>query len=378
MSASSGSLDDLRIVQVCRTGWPHVGGMESAVGGLAGALLSQGHQVRVVTLDRALTDGRPLPVGRWRGVPYVRLRRVGPRRYPFARGLIRQLRGADIVHVHGLDGLTDLAVATRAVHRARVGISTHGGFFHTGRTRRLKEAWLRTVTRRTLRRADAVWFTSAADNERLGAAGISGTVIENGVEVDRFADLRRHPRTGRWVVLGRIDVHKGLEDLIDALAIIARKDPRPFVVDVVGRVESEGLREDLRVRVAAWDLGDRLHFHGEVDTAALRWLLGRAELALFPSRYEGFGIAVVEMMAAGVPVVVSTIPAFARLVRPDVEGYCVDFGDPAAAAEHLVALRQRDHEPLVAAARERAQGYRWGARVREWETAYRALLSGTG
>jgi len=308
----------------------------------------------------------------------VRLRRRGPRRYPFASGLTRQILGADIVHVHGLDGLADLAVATRLVHRARVGVSTHGGFFHTRRTPRLKEVWLRTVTRHTLQRADAVWFTSAGDEERLRAAAISGTVIENGVDVDRFADLARRPRTGRWLVLGRIAVHKGLDDLIDALAIVARKDPQPFTVDVVGRADSGRAMEDLQVRIAAWGLQDRLHFHGEVDHAALRWLLGRAELALFPSRYEGFGLAVVEVMAAGVPVVVNAIPAFERLVRPDVEGYRVDFGDPATAAERLVALRQRDHAPVAAAAREKAERYRWGAKVLEWETAYRALLSGTG
>jgi len=377
MPGPAGSRDALHIVQVCRTAWPHVGGMESAVGGLAGALLARGHRVRVVTLDRALSDGRSLPEGRWQGVPYVRLRRIGPRRYPFARGLTRQLLGADIVHVHGLDGLADLAVATRVVHRARVGISTHGGFFHTGRTARFKETWLRTVTRHTLRRADAVWFTSAGDEERLCAAAIPGTLIENGVDVERFTGLVRRPRPGQWVVFGRVDLHKGLEDLIDTLAIVARRDPQPFAVDVVGRMRSVRLAKDLQNRIGAWGLEERVHFHGEVDGAALRRLLGRAELALFPSRYEGFGIAVVEMMAAGVPVVVNAIPAFDRLVRAGVEGYRVDFGDPAAAAERLVALCRGDHDPLVAAALEKAERYRWDVRVREWETAYRALLSRT-
>ncbi len=368
----------MRIVQVCRIGWPHVGGMEVAVDGLARALAGRGHDVRVVTLARALTDGRVLPEARHEGVPYLRVPRVGFSRYPLARGLLPHLRGADIVHVHGLDGLSDQVVATRRWHGARVAVSTHGGYFHTPRLRRLKEVWLRTITHHTLSRADAVWFTSEADRERLGGGGVSGVVLENGVDTDRFAGLPRAPEPGRFVVFGRVDAHKGLGDLLDVLAILATRDARPFVLDVVGPEGARGVVDALRDRAAAWGLEERVRFHGALPEAPLREILARAELALFPSRYEGFGLAVVELMAAGMPVVVSAIPAFDRLVRPGATGHRIDFTQPDPAADALAALRGGDHTAQAAAARGAAARYAWSTRVEEWEAAYEGLLAGAG
>lgn len=362
----------MKVVHVCRIGWPHTGGMEAAVDGLARALAGRGHDVRVVTLDHAITDGTPLPEARHDGVPYLRVPRVGPRMYPFARGLGRHLRGADVVHVHGLDGLADLVVRGR--HGARVGISTHGGYFHTPRLGPVKEAWLRTVTRRTLRRADAVWYTSEADRDRLAAAGVPGPVMVNGVDTSRFADLRRAPEAGRFVVFGRLDVHKGLSDLLDALGALAARDPRPFFLDVVGPEAAPGLVDGLRRRAG----GLPVRFHGALPEARLREVLSTAELALFPSRYEGFGIAVVELMAAGIPVVVSAIPAFDRLVQPGVSGHRVDFTRAEQAARALASIREAEHDPLVREARRAAARYSWDRRVEEWVLAYRALAGSAG
>ena len=58
------------IVHVCRTGWPVVGGMETAIHGLARAQVAAGHRVEVVTLQYALDDGRGLPHVDHDGVRY--------------------------------------------------------------------------------------------------------------------------------------------------------------------------------------------------------------------------------------------------------------------------------------------------------------------
>lgn len=353
----------MRIAQVCRIGPPHVGGMERVVAGLSAALQARGHEVEVFTLDRAIPTGEPLPEGLVDGVRTHRLPRVGPRRYPFARGLVPALRGFDLVHVHGLDGLADAVVAARP---APVGISTHGGYFHTPRHRLLKALALRTITRRTLRRADAVWFTSQADRERLAPAGAEGVVLAQGVDLDGFIGVPRRPERGRWLVYGRLDVHKGLDDLLEALTGL------DVEVDVVGPEARPGLARRLSDRAAA--LGVRVRFQGALSRDALRPLLERAELALFPSRAEGFGLSVVEVMAAGVPPVVSGIPAFDELVRPGVDGHRVAFRSPARAREALAALLGADHAAVGARAAERARGFAWDRRVRDWEAAYERVI----
>jgi alpha-1,3-mannosyltransferase len=364
----------VRIAHVCRVGWPHLGGMESAVGGLAGALAKRGHDVRVVTLDRAISDGRPLPRGDWLSVPYLRVPRWGPRRWPFARGLLDAVRGVDVIHVHGVDGLLDELVATRRGHRARIGVSTHGGYLHTERHLLLKRAWLRTGTRLTLRAVDAVWFSSAADRGAFAPSGARGAVIADGVDVEAFAGVERHPEPGRWLVLGRLDVHKGLFDLLATLRALLRVDPRPFRVDIVGPEAAPGLRARLQSAARSLGLGRRVAFHGSAQLSAIRSALARAELALFPSRYEGFGVAVVEAMAAGVPPVVSAIPAFDALVLPGTDGWRVDFRRPMDAARALASLREVDQRPVATAARRSAESYGWDRRVLIWEQAYQAVL----
>src|SRR5690606_8375630 len=172
--------------------------------------LRRGLQPRVVTLDRLFAGEPRLEDGVCDGVAYRRVRAVGHGRYPFARGVAAAVAGADILHLHGLDGLADLAV--RQVRGPRIGLSTHGGYFHTPRQRALKALWLRTVTRSTLRRLDALWFTSEADRQRLAAAGVVGEVLGNGVDVERLRAPRR-PEAGRWAMLGRVEPHKGLADL---------------------------------------------------------------------------------------------------------------------------------------------------------------------
>ena len=357
----------MRIAQVCRIGWPHTGGMEAVVGGLSAALVTRGHEVEVFTLDRSVVDGRPLSEGCTEGVRYRRLPRVGPRRYPFARGLNRALKGFDLAHIHGLDGLADMAVLGR--HGARVGISTHGGYFHSKRHRWLKEVTLRTVTRRTLSRADAVWYTSASDRTALAAAGVFGPVVHNGIDLQRFEGIERKPELGRWLVYGRVDEHKGLERLIDVLAQVEKG-----VVEVVGPEAAPGLIGRLRRRAREVGVGERIRFHGAVSDNRLRHWIGSCEFALFPSHFEGFGLTTVELMAAGMPVVASRIPAFEDLVSDGKTGWLVDFGDPQAAARRLRGLGGEDHTAIQEAARVRGRSFSWDHQVARWERAYAEIL----
>lgn len=368
----SGGERPLHIVHVCRIGWPHRGGMESVVGGLASALAGRGHVVRVVTLDRAITTDEVLPEGVYGGVVYERLPRAGPRRYPMAVGLGRALRGADVVHVHGLDGLLHQVLAHRAALGVRVGVTPHGGFLHTRRQRMIKQLWLRTGAARALGAADAVWFTSEADRDALSPAGVEGPVLPDGVDVDAFSHVERAPEEGRWLVFGRVDVHKGLDDLLDRLAAVAMHDARPFRLRVVGPEARPGLVARLRAQAVKLGIAHRVQFVGPVTHEQLLGELARCELALFPSRYEGFGVAVVEAQAAGVPVVVNDIPPFRAHVRDGVDGFIVDVHG-GGASRRLRGLRGKAQGVSVAA-RESARRHAWSTRVLEWERAYRALL----
>jgi glycosyltransferase involved in cell wall biosynthesis len=223
-----------------------------------------------------------------------------------------------------------------------------------------------------LRGADAVWFTSAHERALLAPTGVSGQLLPNGVDIAPFRQVVRAPEEGRWLVFGRIDVHKGLDLLLDRLAAVASHDPRPFQVRVVGAESRPGLIAALLEKARKLGLRHRVRFLGPATPADLAAEMARCEFALFPSRAEAFGVAVVEAQAAGVPVVVQDIPPFRELVSDGVDGFVVDFrgGDGSRRLRLL-----RGHAQSVSApAREASLRHAWDTKVVQWEAEYTALV----
>ena len=131
--------------------------------------------------------------------------------------------------------------------------------------------------------------------------------------------------------------------------------------------------EAKRVHEAVQRLGleRRVDFRGHVERDELAALYRGAQLLVFPSRYEGFGLPVLEAMASGTPVVATRAGAV-----PEVAGdaaVLVDPGDPAALAagmERALAERER----LVAAGLERARMFSWAETARRTLEVYRELV----
>lgn len=278
---------------------------------------------------------------------------------------------ADLVHVHGVDGLADQLV--HAPGGPPVGVSTHGGYFHTRRQAPIKRVWVRTVTRATFRRAGAVWYTSESDRRLFAGAGRAGPVIPNGIDLAPFRTVVRRPEAGRWLVLGRVDVHKGVDDLCDAVARWMAERP-PLRIEVVGPFASRAVQRRLVQRVERLGLSGVIHFRGRRSLPEVLDHLGRAELALFPSRREGFGIAAIEAMAAGVPVVVSHADAFRGHIEAGA-AHAVDFHRPDRAAAELARLRPHHAGGTVPNARARAATFSFEAVGRAYDDAYQTLLA---
>ncbi len=187
----------------------------------------------------------------------------------------------------------------------------------------------------------------------------------HGVDSSRVAGARaRFGLAGRYVLwAGTIEPRKNLPVLLDAFTRVAERD-RDITLVLAGPT---GWNESIGDRVAA--LGDRVRSLGFVDRPALEALMAGAELFCFPSRREGFGLPVLEAMAAGTAVITSSGTSTAEVVgecgitidRDDVEGLA------AAISELLDDDTERDR--LAAAGRDRAE------RVFTWEATATALVS---
>ncbi len=156
------------------------------------------------------------------------------------------------------------------------------------------------------------------------------SVIHNGIDtpVAVRRELAGEGRPVRIVTVGRLAAPKDFLTLIKAVGLLERGS---ITLDVLGdgpqRVELES---------KAKALGPRVTFHGEVSDVADH--LARADVFVLSSRSEGLPISVLEAMAAGLPIVASSVGGLAELVAEGRNGYLVPAGDPQAMAAALQML----------------------------------------
>jgi len=221
-------------------------------------------------------------------LPYL-WRSLGPSDVAWLARVLREER-ADVAHLHTF---ASQVLGTRAAARsgARVLRTEHS-------TRVYDDPSCWPFSRWSLARADA----AVAISEHVRAVALARApwasgkmrVVRNGVDVEHFAprdDAKADTFT--FVIVGRLEPRKGVERALEALAGVPGAR-----LHVLGIGEE---RAALEARTRALGLTERVRFLGYLTDA--RPVLGRAHAALCSSRSEGLGIALLEAMAMGVPVV---------------------------------------------------------------------------
>jgi glycosyltransferase involved in cell wall biosynthesis len=181
-------------------------------------------------------------------------------------------------------------------------------------------------------------------------------MVGAGVPEELFA-LERNPQEF-LLYFGRLDIfHKGLDVLLEALALIVRERPA-----VELRIAGRG-KDAERVAELARNLGiaENVKLLGAVSDAERNALFAGAAVQLMPSRFEGFGLAAAEAMAAGVPLIASDVGSLPEVVDAPRGGHLVPSENPRALADATLALLDNpgERESLSSSARESARRFRW-------------------
>lgn len=376
LSRSSGSM---RIIHVVRQFRPGVGGLENMVGDLAAAQVGRGHSVRVVTLNRlfdAPPDERLVSRETMAGVEVVRVPYFGSRRYPIAVSVIKHIKDADIVHVHGLDFFFDYLALTALWHRRKLVVSTHGAFFHTPYAAALKRIYFATMTRLSLSQYAGVATVGIEDDRLFNTIRSRGILlIENGVDIDKYCGASAHTPTRTIVSVGRFSSNKRFDRMIAFTAALRRQDPR-WRLSIVGRPWDLSVR-DLNALAESAGVADAVEIVAAPSNDAVRDIMARCTVIASASDYEGFGLAAVEGMSAGLYPVLSDIPPFRRLVERSGLGVLLDFSSADTAADRFLAKWQ-DVEADWGAARQAAMTassqYGWSRVNEKYESLYHSVL----
>ena len=217
------------------------------------------------------------------------------------------------------------------------------------------------ITRWLIRRMDAIIATSDISASFLK---VKATVIPHGVDTDvyapptdRAAAFAESGLPGRYAVgcFGRVRAQKGTDVFVDAMCRLLPRYP-DFTAVIVGQVTAEQtpFANDLKKRIEAAGLQTRIVITGELPIEQVQRWYQRLTIYAFTSRNEGFGLTLIEAMAAGSALVAARAGAAELVVEDAVTGVLTPTGDADALA---VAL-----EPLM---RDVAAATAMGERGRE-------------
>ncbi|MDT5157917.1 MAG: hypothetical protein QOH51_2274 [Acidobacteriota bacterium] len=282
--------------------------------------------------------------------------------------LARALK-VEIIHAHVARDYTLAAFAARRATAARLIITRHL-LFPLSRAHRLA---LSNVSR-VIAVSEAVARTLRAqkifDEDKI-------RVITNGIDVWRFEQARaeserahaesertraesereRDPsfRPLRVGILGELSEVKGQEDFVRAARVVAERfgDGVEFLIG--GEDASRGGEYRARIErlVAQSGLGERVKLLGRLDGDEVMRFLTSLDLLVSASRSEAFGMALVEALACGVPVVATATEGASEIVEEGVTGSLVPLGDVRALAAAVASLLEDEERRRSLGARAR-------------------------
>lgn len=368
----------LRILQVIETGGP--GGAETVFANVCTGLQQRGHDVHCL-----VAPGSWLPDEmRRRGFTPIPLVSHGAFDVALLRLLHRTIREhrIDIVHAHLFEGALYSALAARLAGVPCVA-TLHGQVdLKRGGRRGAIKRWLFSRTVSALAVVSDALGRELAPLLSLPPARLH--TIPNGV-LRRTAVPVTAPRAGeapsppaggvrRLIAIGNIRQPKGYPVLLDALHRLRQSVPRVHL-DIVGEPDRHGLYDALQEQVSSLGLSDAVTFHGFLADPLP--LLSRADVFVLASSQEGFSLATIEAMLAGIPVVATRSGGPEEILRHGETGLLVPVGQPPALA---AALQQLLDDPTVggrlaqAAQQDASARYSLDTMVGAYERLYAGLL----
>jgi glycosyltransferase involved in cell wall biosynthesis len=361
---------------------PFVGGPEKQVLGLARSLPAEYQTSFVCFAERGLS--RPfIDTARKQGFQAITLRENAPhvlRARAEIAELLRHLR-ADILCCNGYKPDILGYLGARAAGIPVISIS-HGWTGITWKVR-INEF----LDRVTLHGMDCTVCVSEAQAAKVRRALVPSqfiAVIRNGIAVEpfdaiepRYGELLREffPVRPRWIVgaAGRLSREKGFDQLVAAAGIVCNQMPEvAFVIFGDGP-----LREQLATQISAQNLQKRFvlaGFRSDVER-----FLPHLDLAVLSSHTEGMPVAVLEAMAARLPVVATAVGGTPEAIEDGVSGFLVAPRDPEALARRIMEVLSDEGKRLQMGCmgRQRVEReFTFAAQARHFQRLFQKLLSG--
>ena len=210
-------------------------------------------------------------------------------------------------------------------------------------------------------------------------------VVPNGININMFNSVerdydfrRQYAADNEKIILfmGRLVYEKGIQHLISAMPkILSGYNDAKLIIAGKG-----GMTDELKAQVNAMGISNKVYFTGYMDAKQVCKMYKCADISVFPSTYEPFGIVALEAMLSGTPVVVSDIGGLNEIVQHGVDGMKSYAGNPNSLADSILALlynpQLRDN--VVKKAKSKVKNeYNWAKIAQDTHFTYQKAICQT-
>ena len=301
----------MKIAQVCHRYSPDIGGVETDVKEISERLVSEGHDVEVITTD---PSGKLKKEDIINGVKVTRFKSFAPgNAYYFAPQIYSYIKNHDydVIHAHSYHSLPALFAALSERKKKFVFSPYYHGRGHTP-FRNLLHKPYKFFGKMIFSRADTVICISEYEKRLVEYDfKVAGKTIKipNGINLKEFENLKRHKKENKEKMLlyvGRLEKYKGVQYIIQSLPEL-----QDFRLRIVGKGPYEKELHELAER---FGVVERIEWLKNLSREELLECYADADIFLMLSSHESYGITVAEALAAGTPCVVAKGSALEEFV----------------------------------------------------------------
>lgn len=369
------------------------GGTIQSVHGLCKSLAKLGHETHVFTTNVNGPDDSEVPLMALVNIDGVKVWYFPSRHFRrlywsplMKRALKERLRSFDLVHLHSIF-LWPTWAAARIAEKAKIPyvVSPRGMLVKNliyRKNRFVKSLCIKLIEKHTLEAAAGIHMTSELEMQEALNFGFRFPfefVIPNGYDYEMGADKSAEytssvehaaKNTPFILFIGRINWKKGLDRLIPALTYV------PETHLIIAGNDEENYRPALERLAKDSGVDKRISFMGAVYGKDKKLLFSRASLFVLPSYSENFGNTVLEAMASGCPVVVTSDVGFSEIVQKTGAGLVVD-GHPRILGESIRNLLDQPEtlQRMAKIGQEFVtERFKWDAIAQNMEAQYKRIL----
>ena len=239
--------------------------------------------------------------------------------------LFFHIKNADIIWLNDVKFVFFFTTLISYLLKKRLILTTHGLVFHNQRYIIFKKFFLIIYIWFIKKYVNVVVSNGLSDYDYLQSKKINSKLINNGVDLSKFT-VKRKPVTNNFLYFGRIDFNKGIESLINC-ASAYKSHNKDFVINVLGSGKKNYI-QSLKNKILSKGLSKNFFFHGAYTHQLLLSKLMINEFVFIPSKYESFGITLIESLASGSTVIANNNKQFKLMHKPDNPFYLFDFDKP--------------------------------------------------